>query len=189
MMPSSERFEFSRRHLVDLAMRTLLPCFGVLILISGVLCIVSYALLPVGEYTLARTWVQAPAKVERFEHRAHGRGLSWVFPQVEMRYRYVFDNTEYVGNKLGFHGGVERDVSRIEELAAKLKPGETIPVWVDAGNPRRSVASREIDWHLVALAIPGFALCAVGVLLVVVGMVSWTGKPENIPPDSPPFSS
>lgn len=164
-------------------MRTLLPCLGVLILISGVMCIVSFALMPVGEYTLARNWVQAQAKIERFEYRAHGRGLSWLFPHVEMRYRYELDNTEYVGGQLGFHGGVERDVSRIDELSAKLKPGETIPVWVDAANPGRSVASREIDWHLVALAIPGFALCAVGILLVVVGMISWTRKPDSIPPD------
>lgn len=167
-------------------MRTLLPCVGVLILISGVLCIVSFALVPVGEYAMARSWVQTEAKVERFEYQARGRGLSWLFPYVEMRYRYVLDDTEYVGQKLGFHGGVERDVKRIDELSAKLKPGETIPVWVDAKDPARSVASRELDWHLVALAIPGLAFCAVGVLLVVVGMISWTGKPENIPRDSSP---
>lgn len=186
MMPSSDSFRLSRGQLVDLAMRTVLPCVGVFILISGVLCIVSFALVPMGDYALARGWVQAEARVEHFKHQARGRGLSWPFPHIDMRYRYVLDNTEYVGEKLGFHGGVERDEKRIDELSATLKPGRTIPVWVDPENPRRSVASRELDWHLVALAIPGLAFCAIGVLLVVVGMLSWTGKPESMSSESLP---
>lgn len=188
-MPPTDSHRFSRGQLVDIAMRTLLPCVGMLILISGVLCIVSFALVPVGEYTLARNWVEAQAKVERFEYQPRGKGLSWPFPHVEMRYRYVLDDTEYVGQQVGFHGGVERDATRIDALSAKLRPGETIPVWVDAADPRKSVASREIDWQLVALAIPGIAFCAIGVLLVVLGMMSWNGKPENIAPDSPRFPS
>lgn len=184
MMPRTEASAPRRAFVVALAMRTLMPVSGICMLIIGVLSVTSFALVPIGEFAGTRQWTQVEARVERIGLHEHGPGLSWPFPLLELRYRYVFDGNDYVGDRFGFHGGIDSDVAQLRPLLS-VRPGDNLTVWVDAADPRDALVDNSLNWALVAMSIPGLALCVVGVLMVIVGMLAWTERPDD-PLPAPP---
>jgi len=184
MMPRTEAAAPRRAFLVALAMRTLMPVSGVGMLIIGLLCVTSFALMPLSELATTRQWTQVEARVEQIGLHPHGPGLSWPFPFLDVRYRYVVEGNDYVGDRFGFHGGIDSDAARLQQLMS-LDPGDRLTIWVDSADPRDALIDRTLNWALVAMSIPGLALCVVGVLMVIVGMLAWTERPDDPLPDPP----
>lgn len=162
-------------------MRTLMPLVGIFVLIGGILSLVSFSLLPLYESVQTRAWHPVAARVEYFNVRAHGSGLSWPFPRVEVHYRYEYDGKSYVGTRVNVHRGVERNRDAVDTLSKSLRAGDSITVWIDPRRPDRAIASRTVDWRLIALTLPALALCVVGALMVFFGMLSWNVDRKSLP--------
>lgn len=184
MMPRTEASTPRRALIVALALRTLMPLTGVAMLVIGLLCVTSFALMPLGELVGTRQWNQVEARVEQVALHPHGPGLSWPFPFLEVRYRYVVEGNDYLGNRFGLHGGIDSDVDRLAPMTS-LAPGDRLPIWVDAADPQDALIDKSINLALVAMAIPGLALSVVGILMVIVGMLAWTSRPDDPLPDPP----
>lgn len=141
------------------------------------MAVISFALMPLIEYVRTHDWRETPATLEAFSWQDNGRGLARLFPAVNVRYRYVIDDTAYFGTRFGVHGGVERDRERVSQrYGSALKAGSVIQVWVDPGNPDRALMMRSLDWRLVALGFPALMACVLGALMIVLGMMSWTAR-------------
>lgn len=185
MMPRTEALAPRRALLVALAMRTIMPVAGVCMLIIGVLGVTSFALMPIGEFAATRNWTQVDARVERVGLHPHGPGLSWLFPFLDLRYRYTVDGQDYIGDRFGYHGGIDSSAARLQDHVNLIRADNSVTIWVDAANPTDALVDRTLNWALVAMSIPGLALCVVGILMVIVGMLAWTERPDDPLPEPP----
>lgn len=185
MMPRTEALAPRRALLVALAMRTIMPVAGICMLIIGLLGVTSFALMPIGEFVGTRHWTPVEAHVERVELHPHGPGLSWLFPFLDLRYRYTVDGQDYIGDRFGFHGGIDSSAIRLQEQLAAIRADNTVTIWVDVADPTDALVDHTLNWALVAMSIPGLALCVVGILMVIVGMLAWTEHPDDPLPEPP----
>jgi hypothetical protein len=164
-----------RARMLDLAVRALLPLLGIAVLTSGLVGVLTFAVLPFVEVFASRNWIPVQASVVSAQVSPPRIVIPLPVDLVEVRYRYAFEEREYVATQFGPHGRLEsRKKSRAFVDAAM--PGTTITVWVHSRDPARAMVQRELNWQLIALALPALLLCGLGFLMVLAGMMIWNDR-------------
>lgn len=164
-----------RARVLDVAVRALLPLVGIAVLTSGLVGVLTFAVLPLVEALASRNWIPVQANVISVQVSRPHIVIPLPVDVVEVRYRYAFAEREYVATQFGPHGGLEsRKKSRAFVDAAM--PGATITIWGHARDPARAMVQRELNWQLVALALPALLLCGLGFLMVLAGMMIWNDR-------------
>lgn len=164
-----------RSRLLDIALRALVPFVGIVLLATGLVGIVSFAILPVIESVSSRTWASTQARVEMVDIRKPAITIPLPVDLVELRYHYEFDRRPFVGQQFGPHGLLDNRKSA-RAFLADVEADPVITIWVDPDNPARAMVHREINWAVVALCLPALLFSAIGGLMVLIGMMIWNDR-------------
>ncbi|HRQ47899.1 MAG TPA: DUF3592 domain-containing protein [Rhodocyclaceae bacterium] len=175
-MPNTVPRRSLRSRIVDILLRTVVPIVGIGLLACGLVGMVNFAVLPIMESVLSRGWQQTEAQVESLSLRSPTVPIPLQLDLVELQYRYDFDNRSFVGQQFGPHGPLERRSSS-QAFVARVETDAVITIWIDPGRPDRAMVHRDLNWHVVALALPALLFCFVGSMMVLIGMMTWNDRP------------
>lgn len=175
-MPNRVPRRSLRSRIVDALLRTLVPFAGAGLLAGGLVGVVNFAVLPVVESVFSRGWQATEARVERLSVSPPAIPIPLQLDLVEVQYRYDFGGDSFVGRQFGPHGSLEsRRVS--QAFMASVDAGAVVTIWVDPDEPGRAMVRRDLNWNVVALALPALLFCFVGGLMVMIGMMTWNDRP------------
>lgn len=175
-MPNKTPYRSLRSRIVEVLLRTLVPFFGVGLLAGGLVGVVNFAALPIVESVLSQSWQATEARVERLSVRPPAMPIPLPLDLIEVQYRYDFGSGSFVGRQFGPHGAVEsRRVS--QAFVASVDADAVVTIWIDPDKPERAVVRRDLNWHVVALALPALMFCVFGGLMVMIGMMMWNDRP------------
>lgn len=172
-MPPNEQLSSSLSSaLILFAVRVGLPLVGLALLMTGLLGVVSYGVLPVIDAARSRDWKPVEATVESV---ALSPPVSSLHPQletVEIRYEYFIDGEVHAGSRYDPHGG-QYAIPESSEVLASLKTSPRITVWVDPDDPQDAMVLRAVRLPVLLFAVPALGLALVGGVMLFVGMLSW----------------
>ncbi len=100
------------------------------------------------EWLGSSDWVEVEAQLESVELGESRDSEGGVSYWVEARYRYRFDGTDHVSDRIDFHPGADNlgDYHQREHrrLAAAFRAGQPVTAWVDPQRPERAVLNRDL---------------------------------------------
>lgn len=117
--------------------------FGTGFLFVGVIQLHSIFYGALFGYWRTRSEVTVPARLQSVELRVQGGGRGGSSAATVVNYTYYYHDSAFTGRRVSLFqpsGGFYSD------LAAKLKTGTLIRVFVDPKNPKFSVIDREFSW-------------------------------------------
>lgn len=184
-----------KRYLLEAVIRVVLPLFGVAVLMSGLLGVVSFGIVPVFDAMRSRQWTPVVATLDwaRIEPARMARNRP--LPMLDVRYTYRYRGVEFVGRRNDLHFGVDTPQGVTASLR-QFEDGRALTAWVNPAAPEQAMLDRSLHWGVLALSIPAAVMALIGGLLVFGGMVAWndrglpwgwTGK-VGIPPPPPDAS-
>lgn len=149
-----------------------LPLVGVALLVSGLVGVVSFGVLPLVEALRMRSWIPVPAMVEEVGLRVPDWPIRGPLELLDIRYRYEHAGTTHEGRRYDSHDGlIPAKAGRL--ALAELKATPAITVWVHPRAPAEAIVSRGVRWQILALALPALSLAVAGGAMVYWGMAAW----------------
>jgi len=164
-----------RLRIIEVAVRTLLPLVGAGLLAAGLVGLVSFAVLPLVESFTTRNWVAVEARVDSVRVIPTGYIVPLPIDMIEVRYSYDYEGQRFESTRFGPHEGLESR-KRTSKFVGDTNNNGVVRVWVDADDPMRATVLRDVNWVLVALALPALIFLALGLLLVLASMVIWNDR-------------
>lgn len=158
---------------VRIAVCTFLPLLGVVLLVSGLLGVVSFGVLPILDMLRTRAWVPVPAAVEEVSLRVPNWPVKPPLEALDIRYRYEHAGTAHQGVRYDPHGGLLSAQAGRATIAG-LQATPAITVWMNPVAPAQAIVHRDVRWQVLALALPSLALALGGGVMIYWGMVAWT---------------
>lgn len=183
MTPSEQLSPSPIAALGAIAIRVGLPLIGVALLMTGLLGVVSYAVLPTIDALRARDWQPVEATVQSVSLVPAVSELHPPLDTVEIRYTYKVDGAEHAGLRFDPHGG-QYAQPEASEVFSKLKTTPQITVWVNPDDANDAMVLAELRVPVVLLAVPAFGLALVGGLLLFTGMLAWNHNRLSWRPDA-----
>lgn len=165
-----------------LVIRVGLPLIGVALLMTGLLGVVSYAVLPLLDTLRARDWQPVGATVESVSVIPAVSRLRPALDTVEIRYTYTVAGAARTGVGFDPHGG-QYAQPEAGEVLSKLKTSPQITVWVNPDDANEALVLTGVRLPVVLLAVPAFGLALVGGLLLFTGMLAWNHNRLSWGPD------
>lgn len=162
--------------------RVLLPLFGMALVTTGLLGVLSFAVLPLVDLLRTQNWVAVPATVESVSRRPPRTPLHPPLDSLEISYRYSLNGSTHHGARFDLQEGLY-DAQAAGATVAELSGSPAITVWVNPAAPDQAIAHRELRWPLFLLALPALVLLVIGVAMVYRGMLAWTGG-RAMPPSA-----
>ncbi|MDT3671517.1 MAG: DUF3592 domain-containing protein [Aromatoleum sp.] len=159
--------------LILFVVRVGLPLIGLALLMTGLLGVVSYGVLPVIDAARSHDWKPVEATVESVA--VSPPPVSGFHPQLEtleIRYGYIADGEVHVGARYDPHGG-QYAIPESSEVLASLKTSPRITVWVDPDEPQDAMVLRAVRLPVLLFAVPALGLALVGGVMLFLGMLSW----------------
>jgi len=155
-----------------IVVRVGLPLIGVALLMTGLIGVVSYGVLPTIDAWSSRHWQPVEATIESVSlspppSRFHPR-----LETLDIRYEYTVDGTAHVGTRYDPHSGQYAHPQN-SEILASLKTSPKITVWVDPENPEDAMVLRELRLPVLVFVVPALGLALAGGLMLFTGMLSW----------------
>jgi hypothetical protein len=177
MPPHPQQFSLSLGALLGaFAVRVGLPLIGVALLMTGLLGVVSYGVLPALEALRSRNWQPVEASVESAGLSMPVSRLHPRLDTVEIQYRYFVGETPYRGVRYDPHEGqYAPEISG--EILAHLRTSPQITVWVNPDNPAEALVLRDLRLPVLILTVPAFGMALAGGLMLFTGMLSWSHDP------------
>lgn len=167
-----ERATPLRLRIARVALRTVVPIVGVILMIAGMLGVVTFAVLPAFEALDSRDWEQVEAKVESVVLLPPPSRVHPPLSSLKVAYRFERHGISYEGFRTDPHVGMN-SWTRGSEMLERLKAAPVVSVWVDPADPSESMLDRELRWPVLMFAIPALGLLLVGGIMVFAGMLSW----------------
>lgn len=161
-----------KQYLLEAVIRAVLPLLGVMMLMSGLLGVVSFTVVPVVDAMRSRQWTPVAATLEwaRVEPPAPGRIRP--LPALEVRYSYRFAGADFVGQRNDLHFGLN-SAAAVQRRLREIEDGRALVVWVNPEAPTQAMLDRSLHWGVMVWTLPSALFALVGGLLVFVGMVAW----------------
>lgn len=182
MTPSEQLSPSPIATLGAIAIRVGLPLIGVALLMTGLLGVVSYAVLPTIDTLRARDWQPVEATIESVSLVPTVSELHPPLDTVEIRYTYMADDGPHTGLRFDPHGG-QYAQSVANEVVSKLKTSPQITVWVNPDDASDAMVFTGLRLPVLLLAIPAFGLALIGGLLLFTGMLAWNHNRLTWRPD------
>lgn len=172
-MPPNEQLSSPLSSALNLfAVRVGLPLIGLALLMTGLLGVVSYGVLPVIDAARSRDWKPVEAMVESVALSPAVPGFRPQLETLEIRYGYIVDGEVHAGTRYDPHAG-QYPIPESSEVLASLKTSPRITVWVDPDEPQDAMVLRAVRLPVMLFAVPALGLALVGGLMLFVGMLSW----------------
>ena len=126
--------------------------------------------LPIQEWRATQDWVKVPAIIERVQLQTHHSSGSITYDSTA-RYRYQFDGTDYVGNRVSLYGpedGTSYHRMIVRELEGYRDSQQPFRCFVNPASPREALLYRDIRWGMFAMiSLVALLFSGVGVAMVV----------------------
>lgn len=153
-----------------------LPFAGVGVFMSGLLGVTLF------KHHAARSWIEVPAIIEAVELESH-RGDDSTTYEVTATYQYTYLNKEYVGTRVGLHGGADNIGSyhqRTSNLLEKYaRSGEPYRCFVNPAHPSEALLDRGVRIEMLGFyTLFGVIFGGVGFGLLT-GMI-WARKKKKL---------
>lgn len=158
--------------LILFAARVGLPLIGLALLMTGLLGVVSYGVLPILDAARSNDWQPVEASIESVALSPAVPGFHPQLETVEIRYAYTVDGEVRAGTRYDPHGG-QYAMPQGAEVLASLKTSPRITVWVDPEEPQDAMVLRGVRLPVLLFAVPALGLALAGGLMLFVGMLSW----------------
>ncbi|WP_332672120.1 DUF3592 domain-containing protein [Aromatoleum sp.] len=172
-MPPNEQLSSPLSSALTLfAVRVGLPLIGLALLMTGLLGVVSYGVLPVIDAARSRDWQPVEASVESVALSPPVSGFHPQLETVEIRYGYTVNGEVHAGTRYDPHSGQYAHPESGEVLAG-LKTSPKITVWVDPDNPQDAMILRAVRLPVLLYVVPALGLALAGGVMLFVGMLSW----------------
>lgn len=126
--------------------------FGVFVL-AGFFAFKTLSLGPLTNFIQARNWVKIPCIVEKSEILSQ-RGKKNDTYQINIQYRYEYQNTSYTGNNYNFIPFYSSGYTGKNKIISNYPVGKKFFCYVDPTHPHQSVINRSFDWYLLLTLIP-----------------------------------
>lgn len=149
-----------------------LPLIGVTLLMTGLIGVVSYGVLPTIDAVRSRAWQPVEATIESVSVTPPVSRFHPQLETVEIRYGYTVDGNLHTGVRYDPHNG-QYAPAQSSEVLASLKTSPKITVWVDPDRPSDAMALRELRLPVLLFTVPALGLALAGGMMLFGGMRSW----------------
>jgi hypothetical protein len=136
------------------------------------------------EWRAAAHWVETPAYILETRLESHEDSEGATTYQATARYRYVFDDRNYEGERVSLFSGSDNLGDFHQRVYAELSryAGSDGPFrcYVDPANPAQAILYRELRWGMLAfMALFGAIFGGAGLAILVSGLAAEAEDPAG----------
>jgi hypothetical protein len=161
-----------------------LGCFFTIFLLFG-LGMSAIFLWPIVQVYQASNWRPTPCTILNSQVASHSGSKGSSTYSVEVRFRYVVDDKEYVGTRYKFMSGSSSGYDGKKEIVDRLSPGTQATCYVNRRDPADAVIERGLTGDIFFGCIPMVFALIGGGGLVGVSVFKGRKRPAGATPGLP----